>query len=200
VNPSQRWTSLYEEEPGRRTPAPRSLRLVQQFLNTVDIEAAKDGFSSAARVRSWFLSQGLISPTARVWDVEVRLSIEAREALRDLVSTNTGGSVPPHSIHALNEVGRSGLDVRFETDGRADLVPKATDVRGGITAILASVNRSMAEGTWPRLKVCRRDVCRWVFYDRSKNRSGLWCTMAICGSRTKAASYYDRTRHEPRSR
>jgi predicted RNA-binding Zn ribbon-like protein len=199
VTPSQRWTSLYEEEPGGRTPAPGSIRLVQQFLNTVDIEAAKDGFSSVAGVRSWFLGQRLISPTARVGEAEVRLAIGAREALRELVSTNTGGSMRTHSIRVLNEIGRAGLEVRFESDGRAHLVPKAIDVRGGITAILASVDRSMAEGTWRRLKVCRRDVCRWVFFDRSKNRSGSWCTMAICGSRTKAASYYERTRHTPRT-
>ncbi len=51
----------------------------------------------------------------------------------------------------------------------------------------------MAEGNWPRLKVCREDTCAWAFYDRSKNRSGAWCSMAVCGNRTKARAY--RARH-----
>jgi predicted RNA-binding Zn ribbon-like protein len=188
-----RWSSLYDDEPGGRVPAPGSLRLVQQYLNTVDIEAANDGFAEPAGVRSWFLGEGLLSSRAGVGTAERQLAIEAREALRDLVAANTGASVHPASIRTLNGIGRSGLEVQFGTDGRAQLVAKRTDVRGGIASILAAVARAMSEGTWPRLKVCRRDACRWVFYDRSKNRSGSWCTMAICGSRTKAASYYKRT-------
>ena len=42
-------------------------------------------------------------------------------------------------------------------------------------------------GTWPRLKGCAQ--CEWVFFDRSKNRSGTWCSMTICGNRTKNRAY-----------
>jgi predicted RNA-binding Zn ribbon-like protein len=186
---------LYDEEPGGRAPAPGLLRLVQQFLNTVDIEAEHDGFVDSVGVRSWFLGERLISPNARVADAERQLAVDVREALRNLVATNAGASLPPRSLRILNRTGHSGLHVRFEADGWARLVAKTTGVQGGIATILAAVERSMAEGTWPRLKVCRRDACRWVFYDRSKNRSGTWCTMAICGSRTKSASYYHRQSH-----
>ncbi|MBW3563024.1 MAG: CGNR zinc finger domain-containing protein, partial [Actinobacteria bacterium] len=43
-----------------------------------------------------------------------------------------------------------------------------------------------------RLKVCRSDTCRWAFYDSSRNRSGKWCDMAVCGNRTKVANYRER--------
>lgn len=48
--------------------------------------------------------------------------------------------------------------------------------------------------TWPRLKACREDTCRWAFYDHSKNRSGHWCSMEVCGARHKARQY--RARHK----
>jgi predicted RNA-binding Zn ribbon-like protein len=35
-------------------------------------------------------------------------------------------------------------------------------------------------------KPCRNHPCRWLFYDHSTNRSGTWCTMAVCGNRLKA--------------
>jgi predicted RNA-binding Zn ribbon-like protein len=52
----------------------------------------------------------------------------------------------------------------------------------------------MWDGTWPRLKACPRTVCQWAFYDRSTNASATWCSMAICGGREKASSYYRRRR------
>ncbi|MGH3007295.1 MAG: CGNR zinc finger domain-containing protein, partial [Gaiellaceae bacterium] len=44
-----------------------------------------------------------------------------------------------------------------------------------------------------RLKACRAEDCRWAFYDRARNRSRHWCSMAVCGNRTKARTF--RRRH-----
>ena len=48
---------------------------------------------------------------------------------------------------------------------------------------------ALVVGAWPRLKACRETTCRWAFYDASKNRSSIWCSMAVCGSRAKARTY-----------
>jgi predicted RNA-binding Zn ribbon-like protein len=50
----------------------------------------------------------------------------------------------------------------------------------------------MEADTWSRLKACRDDTCKWAFYDHSKNRSGHWCSMEVCGSRHKARQYRER--------
>ena len=42
-------------------------------------------------------------------------------------------------------------------------------------------------GAWRRMKACRKESCGWLFYDRSRNRSVNWCSMTICGNRTKTA-------------
>ena len=57
-----------------------------------------------------------------------------------------------------------------------------------------TTNAAIAEGTWARLKACERDSCRWAFYDRSKNRSGHWCSMDVCGAREKNRRAYRRRR------
>jgi predicted RNA-binding Zn ribbon-like protein len=65
---------------------------------------------------------------------------------------------------------------------------------GYLGDVLAAVGRTVAAGTWERLKICANDECRWAFYDRSKNRAGRWCTMAVCGNRTKTRVYRERHR------
>jgi predicted RNA-binding Zn ribbon-like protein len=45
------------------------------------------------------------------------------------------------------------------------------------------------------MKACAlHDSCEWAFYDWSKNRSGTWCDMAVCGNRAKARAYRERRR------
>ena len=55
----------------------------------------------------------------------------------------------------------------------------------------AVVLDALLDGSWARLKACRN--CRWSFYDYSPNRSATWCSMQLCGNRTKTREY--RRRH-----
>jgi hypothetical protein len=45
-----------------------------------------------------------------------------------------------------------------------------------------------------RLKRCRNPACRWLFLDRSRNDSRLWCEMGVCGNRAKASRFRGRAR------
>ena len=76
------------------------------------------------------------------------------------------------------------------------LAPAASGVDGYLAGVLSTLVTSIADGSWSRMKSCRNDTCRWLFYDQSRNRSGTWCTMAICGSRMKARAYRARRREE----
>lgn len=51
--------------------------------------------------------------------------------------------------------------------------------------LLLIMRAAQEQDTWSRLRVCANDECRWAFYDRSKNRQGHWCNMAVCGNRLK---------------
>lgn len=57
-------------------------------------------------------------------------------------------------------------------------------------ATARSVLNLMAGPDRTRLRICGH--CGWLFIDRSKNRSRIWCDMAVCGNRQKAAKHYRR--------
>ncbi len=43
-----------------------------------------------------------------------------------------------------------------------------------------------------RVGICEDEICRWLFYDTSKNHSRRWCDMDDCGNRAKARRHYAR--------
>lgn len=180
-------------EPGGRDPAPRRLRLVQDFVNTVDLEDDVDRFSTVEGLRSWLLARGLIVPEDEVGVEALRRAVRTREAIRALAMANNGRPLDHRVVEILNEIPAAAPPlIRFDSAGGAVLQPSPVGVASALSTILAAVYESMVEGTWRRLKACRRDACGWVFYDHSRNRSSTWCAMSICGNRIKTKAYYRR--------
>ena len=71
------------------------------------------------------------------------------------------------------------------------LVSTRTDPVGqALGQLLDAVRQTSQDGTWPRLKVCARDTCRWAFYDASRNQVRRWCSMAGCGNHVKMKRAY----------
>lgn len=181
-----------------RDPAPGDLELVRLFLNTHDHEDEDERLSTPDALREWLSGHGLIAPEEPVGAVDLRRAVEVREALRALCLANNGVPLDPAALQTLNSAAGAGpLRVRFE-DGGGRLAPAGAGVGGALGALLAIVVGAMGEGTWERLKACPADDCLWVFYDRSRNRSGRWCTMAECGNRAKARAYRERARKADR--
>jgi predicted RNA-binding Zn ribbon-like protein len=161
-------------------PAPGRLALVQRFVNTVDHEHGREVLHSPARLQAVLLELGLLDAGARVTEADIERALELREGLRELALANNEG--------AEDSVLEAELVVRI--DGRTGvLVPARRNVDGALADLVGIVYPAMADGNWSRLKACRRDVCHWLFYDRSRNRSAVWCQMAVCGNRTKTKAY-----------
>jgi predicted RNA-binding Zn ribbon-like protein len=182
-----------EGQPAGRASAPGVLRLVQDFVNTNDLEDGRDRLGESELLRTWLVERGLISAHEAVGPPEVKRVIRVREAIRSLAMSNNGWNLDPAAIETLNAAAAATAGrVRFDSHGRAFFASQSRGVDGALFTILSAVYQSMVEGTWSRLKACRRDVCRWVFFDQSRNRSGAWCAMAICGNRIKTGAYYRR--------
>jgi predicted RNA-binding Zn ribbon-like protein len=180
--------------PGEREAAPGRLRLVQQFVNTVDFEHGREMLSGPARLGSVLSELGLLSPDERVRAGDLERALAVREALRSLALANNGGPEDRDALATLERAAADGrLVVRFEGPGTS-LAGAAPGVRGALGTLVGIVHTAQADGTWPRLKACQRDVCHWLFYDRSRNRSARWCQMAVCGNRTKTRAYRTRRR------
>ena len=170
------------------------LALVQDFVNTLDLEEGKEQIGTAAALRSWLVDRGLLSDR-QVSAAEQTRAIELREALRRLLFANNGGEVQEVDLDVLNGAARDArLRVRFLPEGQARLEPDAAGTAGALGQIVASVSDAMTDRTWFRLKACADERCRWAFYDQSKNRSGHWCSMEVCGNRSKARQFRRRQR------
>jgi predicted RNA-binding Zn ribbon-like protein len=184
-------------QPGGRDPAPGSLALVQDFVNTVDREHGPDLFDDAEGLLEWLALRDLLEPVkgrAPVSGADLEHARELREALRDLLLANHGTPAPASARHVLEVTARrTGLTVRLPPEGAA-LAPVCGGVDGALGEVVAAAVVAMWEGTWHRLKACPRPVCHWAFYDRSTNASATWCSMSICGGREKANNYYRRRR------
>ena len=184
--------TFFDSEPGGREAAPGPLALIQAFVNTVATEGEFhwEAIGDPDSLRSWLARRGLLAEGGPVEAADVDRAREIREALRALLAANNGREVPVAAIATINGAAeREGLDVRFGENGPAAPVPTAGGIAGALGGVLAAVYSAMEEGTWARLKACRNKGCGWAFYDRSKNRSGRWCSMDVCGNRIKTRAY-----------
>jgi predicted RNA-binding Zn ribbon-like protein len=178
-----------------RPPAPQPLELVRIFVNTLDVETGEDELAGASGAERWLRDHDLLGEREHVSPADRRRVIETREALRALLLGNNGVPLPRAAVNALNAVAQHiPLTARFDRAGTIGVAGTTRGVDGALGRLLAIVLGAVADGTWSRLKVCREDECQWAFYDRSRNRSGQWCVMAVCGNRNKARSYRERQR------
>ena len=188
--------ATHADQPGERRAAPGPLALVQSFANTRDIEAGTDALSTPAALCDWLRDAGLIASRGRASDADLRAATNVREAIRTLLVARREGGSTRQAWTVLNRaVDAAQLTLRFSPETqRPRLEPRAGGVAAALGSLVAIVAAAIDDGTWLRLKACRRDACRWVFYDNSPAQAGVWCAMSICGNRTKARRHRERCR------
>src|SRR4051812_14465331 len=176
--------------------APGDLNHIRRFVNTLDLEDRSDAIAEPEALRDWLAERGLIDDRAELTAADVRQAHAVREALRKLLLANNGDPLDPSAVEALNAAAKGAeLQLRVAPDGSARLAPVRTGIDEAIGRLLAIVHTAMADGTWTRLKACAlHDTCEWAFYDWTKNQSGTWCDMKVCGNRSKARAYRERKR------
>jgi predicted RNA-binding Zn ribbon-like protein len=174
---------------------PRELVAVRALVNTVDLEDGEDRLDSPEALRQFLTGHGLLGASEPVGQADLAAAVELREALRAMLRVNHGEPLDPDALQVVNRAAAGlPLQVAFDSEGRPVLGPGSAGCRGALATLLAGVAQASAQGTWERLKACSRESCQWAFYDRSKNRSGRWCSMQTCGNRTKTRTYRSRRR------
>jgi predicted RNA-binding Zn ribbon-like protein len=174
----------------KETPPPNGLGLVIDFVNTLDVEEETDELQSARGLTSWLRAHALLPDRhPQLTEADRERAIAVREALRAAMLANNGSPSNPAAARELERTACAGeLGVHFD-DGRARLTAGASGAPGALANLLVPVALAMGDGSWERVKACRDDGCEWAFYDRSRNRSGVWCNMAVCGNRSKVRTY-----------
>lgn len=189
-------SALIEMSEGK--PAPMPLLAIQAFANTLDIEEDSDRLESPESFKRWLLEAELIVPSYEIRPHHLRIGRELRETLRDNLAANSAGEPDAAATRKLAQrAGTMQIDLRPDDAGHLalDLSPAESLARLG-SQLIAIAFQSQIEGTWPRLKLCENPDCRWAFYDSSRNRSGSWCRMGLCGNRLKNRAYRERHRQE----
>ena len=168
----------------------RSLELVESFVNTAELEEQRDDLGEPAGLVRWLDAHALAPAGVRATDRDAAEARAVREALRELLRGNNGIEIDRDAASATldDAARRAGLAVRFD-NGSLRLVPSKAGATGALALVLAAVAETMADGTWPKLKACRSDTCRWAFVDHARNRSRQWCSMSLCGNRAKARAF-----------
>lgn len=196
---------------------PDELWLVESFLNSVDVESGQDDLDSVPRFRRWLRDHGRPAAAAQLTAADLELARELRAGLRHVVrahgepdsgGVHSGGAdadgadpdgADPGGIARVDALaGRVPLRARF-AGGGVTLAPAAAGVAGVLGEVLGAVALADRGGAWRRLKLCRDGGCQQVFYDRSKNGSRCWCSMEVCGNRSKTRAYRTRRRTGPPS-
>ncbi|MBG0815876.1 CGNR zinc finger domain-containing protein [Planomonospora sp. ID82291] len=170
---------------------PESAVLVCEFVNSYDVESDTDALSSPAALVAWLARRGLAGTGDPAGDEELAAAVDLRETLRAALRANhaPGPDRTPERVSPLpRPFDRLPVAVVL-TPGGPVLEPTGTGVLAGLARIAAAMVEVRVEGLWPRLKVCTESTCQWAFVDSSKNRSRSWCSMKVCGNRTKTRAY-----------
>ena len=182
-----------------RFTAPGLLEMLQCYANTLDVDpdSAHDDLSDAAGLRKWLLEHGLIGPRDRVTPADLKTGRELRDAIRELAYINHGEPGSAEPLKVLDRIGAAAdMRPRFVPDAPPVLEPQAKGVAGALGTLVSIAFASMSQGDWRRLKICRADDCAVVFYDYSKNQKKAWCSMKVCGNRTKVRRFREREKAE----
>jgi len=156
--------------------APAPLRFVQRFVNTIDLSHDREWLTA------FLAEEGLEAPS----EADLDRARQLRESIRELLYANNGQEAGERWEALDRAASEGGLTIDFET---RTIVPTAPGLDGILGRVAVTCLGAMADGTWERLKCCRNVACRWSFYDYSRNRSASWCSMQICGNRTKTRAY-----------
>ena len=123
---------------------------------------------------------------------------QLRESLRkEIVKYEAGGDIQHGMVHEINQIMAehpmrtklTPIENGFKTEAYFD--PRAPEdllgpVAHSIAALLADLDRN-------RIRKCSN--CVLHFFDTSKKGTRRWCSMQMCGNRSKVAAYA--SRHRP---
>ena len=170
----------------------QSIDTLIAFMNSHHDDDVEDGFASPRLAKQQLIALGLAKRSLKVTADDALLLQRVRDALNGLLP----GSYVAAPVTFDEAAAGLTLELRFNDRERRTALAGATPNVPGIAArMLALAHDAITDGSWDRLKTCgNKDDCRWVFFDRSKNHSRVWCDMTTCGAEAKSRAFRARQR------
>ena len=162
-------------------------RMFDRFEDTAEIARfaeAASGFRSA--------ELGGRKLSFRACDAAARQVVALREAADRLIRQAAAeGEIETGRLPEFLRACAACLDGSAERVG-ADKTPFGDPSRPirFEAALAVSALSLLAGDAWKKVRICPN--CNWLFVDRSRNSSRLWCDMSVCGNRHKARRHYER--------
>jgi hypothetical protein len=175
-------------------PAPGKLETVRKLMNTWLLPTATrvpdDRLPALLRDQEVWRQTFPELPLGA--DDSVELLVEMRDDLRHMID----GDDWPETLRRWVERFPPMVDV--VTSAEATMVRHAPHPGSGVAGwIVAAIVDAVVDETWFRLKRC--PDCQWVFYDRTRSRTKVWCDMLAgdaggrsCGTIAKVRRYRER--------
>lgn len=185
-------------------------QLCLDFINTDLVLNGQptDLLSSFQELVAWLVQAGLLTEEeaqkteregTRQGAETLKQAKAFRTTMREMVERLAARrSVPPAALDAVNQllrqrvgypqIGRRGggfeRTYRAESNGSSQLL--------GLLAEAASDLLCVCDLSL--IKKCQNPACVLFFYDTTKNHARHWCSMSLCGNRSKVAAHYHRHR------
>jgi predicted RNA-binding Zn ribbon-like protein len=169
------------------------LAFVQDVLNTApsgrplkpdllaDVAGARTWL--AAAVASWSLATGQDVEPISLTDRELPMLREFRDDLRSLLNGDETVALPSAVV-----------TLRADDTGFLRVEPRGKGGRAVVELALVEILEAQRADRWRRLKTCRDTECGVSFYDRSRNNSGAWHDVHVCGNAANLRAYRARKR------
>lgn len=187
----------FDTAPHGDTPAaPGDLELLQRFMNLHVHDAEGTHLEPPTeQIRAFLVERRLLPDDERFTDADRETYLGLRDALRNLILAGDDEPIGAEDAEAIDRIGlAAGLHPHLHAAHRPTLEPKGTGLAAAFGRIVAIAFTSAFDGSFDHLKLCADETCRSVFYDRSKNHSGRWCSMSTCGNRAKVRAWRERRR------
>lgn len=123
-----------------------------------------------------------------------------REAMFDTFAALSEGRIPMKEIASVEPSIRQAV-VHSElvsdiSSYRWEPVAVNDRMQRVLFAVACSAGDLLTSADISRIGQCSGPDCRWLWVDRTRNKSRRWCDMKVCGNRVKARRYYQRARLE----
>ncbi|MBN9754756.1 hypothetical protein Ae406Ps2_4253c [Pseudonocardia sp. Ae406_Ps2] len=164
------------------------LALVQDLLNTIpagrprqpdllgELDSARTWLDSA--LSDWTATTGRSLPSAVLDDRGLEELQALRADLRAVVSAPDRGQGAAEDEYLRS----ASVGLVLAADGSVVLRPRGQGWRTVVGQFLIEVLEAQRADSWRRLKTCRNERCAVAFYDRSRNNSGAWHDVRVCGN------------------
>ncbi len=165
-----------------------ALDLCNTRLGSVDLLTRSDDLAR------WFVWTGAVDQAPPISASELASARALRDELRPSLLESDGPRAARIAEGWLLDVpGR----LRVEPDTLRTRFTPAETTSGCLLVAVTLDALDLVRDSPGRVRECADPECPVLFLDTSRNRSRRWCSMDLCGARSKASTYYRRHRGGP---